>query len=658
MIKIDRERLEMVLREHHKDQLIEYPHNDETRFTIDYTVLVAYYVELADALVTDYKVVNRRVTDIVKRCLNPPLSGKQLKVNYKDIPDVLPISMLHSRHNNELVCFEGVVKRRSATYQECTHAAWECNNCHAYNTYRVGYGELLYPPKQPCEKCGHKSGYKFNHKHSLFKDVQRVEITEPLSSVGGGYQPEVITVYFEDDMTNTVVPGDKVQVNGLLEVRNSKKKNLFNEYVVVEHVQHLEYKFEDIILTDEEKREIISFSRRDDLFRVLSENVVPSIYGYDMVKLGLLLQLFGADSRDFHGSTKRGDIHVLIVGDPGIGKSQILKYISELAPRGIYTSGKGSTGAGLTATAVKDELGRWDLEAGALVLGDKGNVCIDEFDKMREDDRSAIHEALEQQTISLSKAGITTTMNSRCSVLAAANPVFGRINPYKNISEQLNLSQPILSRFDLIFIIEDKNSEDEDKDLTTKILEGYMTSKEDGREISKDLLRKYISYARRNIHPEMTAGVVEYFRDHYVGLRSLARLNNHPIPITTRQLEALVRLAEASARIRLSDKIELEDAERAVELQQYCIQCIGFDEEKAVVDIDKVESGNTKSKRESLSQSVDILAKLEEDWDEVPDNVFRDSLEQSFIGNPGEVIGTLYEENMIIQPHRGYWRRA
>jgi len=309
----------------------------------------------------------------------------------------------------------------------------------------------------------------------------------------------------------------------------------------------------------------------------------------------------------------RGDMHILIVGDPGIGKSQILKYVSKLAPRGIYTSGKGTSGAGLTAAAVRDDLGGWSLEAGALVLGDKGNVCVDELDKMREEDRSAIHEALEQQTISIAKAGIMATLNSRCSVLAAANPKFGRFDRYKSIAEQIDLPSPILSRFDLIFVIEDKPNAERDHNLAGHILKIHQDRNID-YEIDPEFMRKYIAYARRNVEPQLSEDAVKTLQKFYVTMRSGAVDDDSPVPITARQLEALVRLSEASARIRLSDTVTKEDAERAIQLQEDCMKQVGYDPDTGKVDIDKVEGRTSKSERDKINIIVELIREISAEY--------------------------------------------
>lgn len=328
-------------------------------------------------------------------------------------------------------------------------------------------------------------------------------------------------------------------------------------------------------LSEEDEEKIIELSKDPNIYDKIIKSTAPSIRGYRDVKEAIALQLFGGSAKQLEDETKlRGDIHILIVGDQGIGKSQILKYVSRLAPRSIYTSGKGTTGAGLTAAAVRDELGGWSLEAGALVLGDQGNVCVDELDKMRSEDRSALHEALEQQTVSIAKAGIMATLNSRCSVLAAANPKFGRFDSYKILAEQIDLPAPIISRFDLIFVIEDTPSREGDSELAEHILKIHKENTIN-YEIEPELLRKYIAYARKSVNPSLTDEANEVLKEFYVNTRNSNPEEQGAVPITARQLEAIIRLAEASAKIKLKDVVEKEDAEKAVRLQMACLKKSG-----------------------------------------------------------------------------------
>ena len=352
---------------------------------------------------------------------------------------------------------------------------------------------------------------------------------------------------------------------------------------------------------------------------------------------------------------------VLLAGDPGIGKSQILKYVSRLAPRSIYTSGKGTSGAGLTAAAVRDELGGWSLEAGALVLGDQGNVCVDELDKMRAEDRSALHEALEQQTVSIAKAGIMATLNSRCSVLAAANPKFGRFDRYKVLAEQIDLPAPIISRFDLIFVIEDKPSIDGDTKLAEHILKIHQSNTVD-YEIEPELLRKYIAYARKNVNPKLTDEANEILKTFYVSTRNSNTEEQAPVPITARQLEALIRLAEACAKIKLKDIVEKEDAEKAVRLTLACLQDVGVDPETGEIDIEVMEGRTPTSKREKMQKVMEEIGILESEYgDQAPMNVLVSNMADKYDMSEETVeafVRDLHQKGLIYTPTTGYIKRA
>ncbi|QRV16723.1 helix-turn-helix domain-containing protein [Haloterrigena salifodinae] len=322
--------------------------------------------------------------------------------------------------------------------------------------------------------------------------------------------------------------------------------------------------------------------------------------------------------------------------------SQMLGYIQNIAPRSVYTSGKGSSSAGLTAAAVRDDFGdgqQWTLEAGALVLADQGIAAVDELDKMRSEDRSAMHEALEQQKISVSKAGINATLKSRCSLLGAANPKYGRFDQYEPIGEQIDLEPALISRFDLIFTVTDQPDEEKDRNLAEHIITtnyaGELTTQREEMNsldisseeidemteqvdpaIDAELLRKYIAFAKQNCHPRMTEEAQETIRDFYVDLRSRGTDEDAAVPVTARKLEALVRLAEASARVRLSDTVEQRDAERSVEIVRSCLQDIGVDPETGEFDADIVEAGTSKSQRDRIKNLKQLISDIEEEYDD------------------------------------------
>jgi DNA replication licensing factor MCM5 len=340
--------------------------------------------------------------------------------------------------------------------------------------------------------------------------------------------------------------------------------------------------------TPQEEEEMQMLARDPDIYNKIVRSIAPQISGdYTTdIKKALACLLFGGSRKILPDGVKlRGDINVLLMGDPSTAKSQLLKYIERIAPIGVYTSGKGSSAAGLTATVIKDSKGEFFLEGGAMVLADGGVICIDEFDKMRETDRVAIHEAMEQQTISIAKAGITTVLNCRTSVLAAANPIYGRYDDYKSVGENIDLMTTILSRFDCIFIIRDIRDISRDRNIAKHVLSVHIASNlessasgasanfDQNLDISSAKLKKFISYCRDRCSPRLSDEGAAILSSQYVHIRNQVRLalqdtpgESQVIPITIRQLEALIRLSEALAKMRLSAEATINDVEEAIRL--------------------------------------------------------------------------------------------
>lgn len=308
------------------------------------------------------------------------------------------------------------------------------------------------------------------------------------------------------------------------------------------------------------------------IYEKISKSIASAIYGHPDIKKAIACLLFGGSPKKLpDGMRLRGDINVLLLGDPSTAKSQFLKFVERVAPISVYTSGKGSSAAGLTASIIKDPSGEFQLEGGAMVLADGGVVCIDEFDKMRPQDRVAIHEAMEQQTISIAKAGITTILNSRTSVLAAANPIFGRYDDLKHAAEQIDFQSSILSRFDCIFIVKDIRDESADKLIASHVvnLHTYAKAREDtSSEISIEMMKKYLTYAKMKYFPRLSEEAGHILQDMYVSDRMNAKdqkisKKSTGIPITVRQLEAIIRLSEAIARIHLQTQVKVQHVEEA-----------------------------------------------------------------------------------------------
>ncbi|MFC1755371.1 ATP-binding protein, partial [Thermoproteota archaeon] len=382
------------------------------------------------------------------------------------------------------------------------------------------------------------------------------------------------------------------------------------------------------------------------------------------IKEGIIYQLLGGCKKErTDGAVTRGDMHILLVGDPGAGKSMLLKRTQVVAPKSRYVSGKGASGAGLTAAVVKDEfLKGWSLEAGALVLANRGFTMIDELDKMSHEDRSAMHEALEQQTVTISKANIQATLRCETTVLAAANPKFGRFDPYELVAKQINLPPALISRFDLIFPIRDLPNEDQDTKLAGFILNLQQTNSIGEPDVDTLLLRKFISYARRYCTPKLTDGAVDELQSYYVKMRNSGgdEAGARSVPITARQLEALVRLAEASAKTRLSDKVTKRDAKKAIELLYYCMSQIGIDPETGKIDVDVLTTGVSSSARSHIMTVKEVISDLENKIGKtIPiEELVKEAQEKSVDADKvEEILEKLKRSGDIFEPRKGFIQR-
>lgn len=601
------------------------------------------------------------------------------KVRFVNLPSTRRVLIrdLRSVHVSKFVAIEGIVRKVTEVRPKIVEAAFVCRVCGKEVLVPQEDGFTVRAPNE-CKACKSKNTLIFVPDKSVMVDSQRIRIQEYPENLKGGEQPQTIDVMLEGDLTGKINPGDRVVVNGIVRVkpRTSGTKKLLHMDIYLEgnSVEILQKEFEEFEIKESDVEKIIELSKDPDIYDKVVKSIAPSIYGHEDVKLAITLQLFGGVPKKLpDGTTIRGDIHVLLVGDPGIAKSQLIRYVLNIAPRSIYTTGKGTTGVGLTAAAVRDDVdGRWTLEAGALVLADKGIAIVDELDKMSKEDRNALHEVLEQQTVSISKAGITATLKARCALLAAANPKYGRFDRYTPFPEQIDLPPTLLSRFDLIFILTDDPDEERDSLLARHILDIHELGEklaggnaENEKEVEKvsppiepEMLKKYIAYAKKTVFPVLTAEAKERIEKFYTSMRSRAK-ENSPVPITARQLEAIIRLAEASARLRLSKEVTVDDAERAISLLRKYLEQVAVDPETGEVDIDVLTTGTAKSLRDKITLIKNIIDELEDlsNYGAPEDEIVKVAEERGIRKDDVlKILEKLKERGDVITPRLGHYR--
>jgi replicative DNA helicase Mcm len=499
-----------------------------------------------------------------------------------------------------------------------------------------------------------------------FKNTQEARVQERPEDLPPGQLPRYLDVRLEDDIVDSARPGDRVAVTSIVRaekqyVGEKGRLRTFNLYLEANFVDVVGKETEVVEITREDEKKILEASKDPFVHRKLIMSLAPSIYGYGEIKEGILYLLFGGVSKHLpDGVSIRGDLNTLLIGDPGTAKSQLLQYVSRIAPRGLYTSGRGTTAAGLTAAVLREKTGGMVLEAGALVLADKGIACIDELDKMRPDDRVAIHEALEQQTVSVAKGGIVATLNARAAVLAAANPALGRYEPHRNINENINLPVTILSRFDLIFLVKDLPEPENDSRMSEHILSLHKTKHTpEEAPFPPDFLRKYISYAKR-IAPVLTPEAVKELQDFYLKMRNTTG-KEAAVAITPRQLEGLVRISEARARAFLREEVTVEDAKSAVKIMSYALYDVGVDVKTGKIDIDTIMTGKPATVRDSLGRVMAIVAELERETGTVDEQILTAAIverEKVTDGEARRFVGQLIKEGMIYSPKEGKLKRT
>ncbi len=611
---------------YYQAELLKSISNGKNFLVVDFRKITEFSPELAEELIENPEEVLKAGELAIRRTFSDEVVKFNIRLNNLPNSQKIMIRDIRSKLIGKLLVIEGLVRQKSDVRPQMVSARFECPACG--NVILVLQNSKNFKEPTQCPSCGRKGKFKLLSKELV--DAQGMIIEEMPEQLRGGEQPKRLNVLLKEDLVSPISdrktnPGSKVKVIGWVREepiinRNGSKSTRFNLIMECNYIEPMEESFYELKITPEEEDEIKDLASDPKIYDKLVSSIAPSIYGYSEIKEALVLQLFGGVRKERPDRVvTRGDIHILLVGDPGAGKSQLLKRIASVAPKARYVSGKGASGAGLTASVVRDEfLGGWSLEAGALVLANDGMVCIDELDKMSQEDRSAMHEALEQQSVSVAKANIQATLLARTTVLAAANPKLGRFDPYQPISKQIDLSPALISRFDLIFPIRDIPDPSRDANMAKHILNLHKNPEIQEPEISTDLLKKYIAYAKQKVKPKLTDSAISEIEKYYVTMRNSVKTEGKEIqamPISARQLEALVRLSEASAKIRLSDKVLKKDAKRAIKLLDYCLKQVAMDE-NGQIDIDRITTGISASQRSKIIIIKEIINKLAEKSDE------------------------------------------
>lgn len=666
--------LEAFLRSEYEAEVAElaqqYP-RDKRSIWVDYRDLYRFDPDVAD----DLQEKPGRVLDLFQEALQRvpvPVEREfaNATVRVAGLSDVHEYDVGDPGHNrlSEFISLYGQISKKSEKKPRVETAAFECERCGTLTRISQS-GEDMQEPHE-CQGCDRQGPFRLHTDQSEMTNYQAIKLQRPPERAVGG-QGASITVQLKGDLCDTVEAGDRITATGTYQIDTRDLEDPpFEPYLQANALEPEETDFEDIEV-DEHEAEIqaIASGDRGDPLEVIVDSIAPKLQGLETVKEAIALQLLGGVSATHgDGSSERGDSHILLLGDPGCGKSTLLRAVESIAPRSTHASGKGASAAGLTGAVVPDDFGdsKWSLQAGALVLSNKGIACIDELDKSDEETTSSLHDALESQKVEVSKADINATLPAETALLAAGNPKYGRFDHTQSWAEQIDLDPALISRFDLMFMLSDEPDDEEDTAIAEHMIESRRAAVKrthddagDAPDVAEpamelDLLRAYIAYARQEVHPTIEdAAVGQKIADWYTELRGAADVDS-PVPVTARKIEAIERLAEASARARLSETVDAQDAERAGQLVMNSMRDVGIDPETGDLDVDVIETGMSKSQRDRVKTVLDIIKELAAEYNKgAPEGrVIEEALDEGMDREQAEhEIEILKQKGEVYTPH-------
>ena len=611
-----------------------------------------FFLDLTDRPEEVFDTVRDAVVGSFTRVLSLS-EAEHIRIRFTGYPRSLNVrKACDPKYFGKFIKIEGIAFRVGEVKARSLHDVYRCK-CH----HRV-----TDPDKMVCPNCNARLTEK-NLDTALSQPYpyQKIVIQESPDDIGGAEQAKTIEVELTHELAGAVKPGDRIYVSGILQgdAKITKRGTLHTYRLEGNSVEPMKEALEDLVITPEDEAEIKALVASPDFTKKIVASIAPTIYGYDIIKEAIILQLIGGNLKIMpDGSRLRGEFHILLVGDPGVAKSQLLRYVVNLSPRGVYATGGSSTGVGLTAGVSKEEDG-WVLTAGALPLADGGICAIDEMDKLSEDDRKECHDAMEAQCVTIQKI-VHATLRARCAIIGAANPKTGRFDEYTELAAQINFIPSFLNRFDLIFTMMDVPNREKDAAISRHILRTHRAGSQiaAGKEpdyaaiippVPPALLKKFIATAKRII-PILTDEAENRLWEYYNSIRDLGGPGK-PIPITARSNDALVRLSEASAKMRLSDTITIEDAERTIHIVDFCLRQVTFDKNMGYFDADRTASFS-KEKRDLGNTILDLLAN-----GQMTRTAIKDALKDYAPGKVDATIRALKNEALIMEPKDDIFRR-